>query len=49
MAKTKDTYKQCRFIDGKVIWVIVDEIGGIVDRNPSKKQLREHIIECYEK
>jgi len=40
----EDTYKSCRFIDGKVIWVIVDKIGGIIDRNPSKKQLKSAII-----
>jgi len=38
------TYKSCRFIDGKVRWVIVDKRDDIIDINPSKKQLRSAII-----
>ena len=40
----EDTYKSCRFIDGKVRWVIVDKKNNTINENPSKKQLKSAII-----
>lgn len=34
------TYKSCRFVDGKVRWIIVDETDNIINRNPSKDELK---------
>lgn len=33
-------YKSYRIIDGKPRWVIVDEAGNIINRNPSKEELK---------
>jgi len=33
-------YKSYRIIDGKPRWVIVDETSKIVNRNPSKDELK---------
>lgn len=37
--------KSCRIIDGKPKWIIVDENGKIVNRNPSKEDLKGLNIE----
>lgn len=33
-------YKSCRIIDGKPKWVLVDESSSIVNKNPSKEDLK---------
>lgn len=33
-------FKSYRYIDGKAIWVISDENGLIIDKNPTKEQLK---------
>jgi len=40
-------YKSYRIIDGKPRWVIVDETGNIVNRNPSKDELNDLKEETY--
>lgn len=33
-------YKSYRFVDGKARWIIVDEDGNIINKNPSKDELK---------
>ncbi len=40
-------YKSYRFIDGKARWVIVNENGNIINRNPSKEELKGIELEIY--
>ncbi len=42
---TENRYTSIRYIDGKVRNVIVDETGKIINRNPSKDELKE--LEIY--
>lgn len=42
---TKKIYKTYRIIDGKSKWIIVDEYGIVINRNPSKFELAELIEE----
>lgn len=37
--KKEDLYKSYRIIDGKTKWVIVDNNGNIIDKNPKKEQI----------
>lgn len=39
-------YKDWRIIDGKARWVIVDEYGNIINKEPSKEQLKSSAINC---
>jgi len=41
-------YKSYRIIDGKPRWVIVDETGNIVNRNPNKDELKGLKKEIYQ-
>ena len=45
MNNTKKIYKTYRIIDGKSKWIIVDEYGIVINRNPSKFELAELIEE----
>lgn len=40
-----ENYKSYRYIDGKARWVINDENGDIIDKNPTKEQLKNSILE----
>ena len=40
-------YKSNRIIDGKPKWVIIDENGDIVNKNPSKEKLKIFQTENY--
>lgn len=43
-------YKAYRIVDGKPRWIIVDENGNIVNRNPSKCELKGLEKQCkYDK
>lgn len=33
-------YRTCRIIDGKPRWIIVDENGNVINRNPTKEELK---------
>lgn len=39
--------KSWRFVDGKARWIIVDENGDIINRNPTKEELRYLKNEIY--
>lgn len=40
-------YKSYRFVDGKVRWIVVDENSNIVNKNPSKDELKGLKEETY--
>lgn len=40
-----DHFKSCRMIDGKSKWVIVDEYGNIINKNPCKEKLKHLFID----
>lgn len=43
----ENRYKSNRIIDGKPKWVIVDDNGNIIDRDPDKEQLKGLFTEYY--
>lgn len=38
--ETMTKYKQKRIVDGKLKWVVIDEIGDIINRYPNKEELK---------
>lgn len=42
-------YKSKRIIDGKAKWIVIDEHGNIVNRNPNKEELKKLKTETYTK
>ena len=45
----EDRYKSNRIIDGKVRWIIVDETGKIINKNPIEHELKGLYEEKYDK
>lgn len=49
IGKMNIEYRAYRFVDGKARWVIVDENGKIINKNPSKENLKNLENEYYVK